>query len=62
MNDTKVAWIPKNEDDFLTESGVLSVGGKIVEENLTESKAETIAFKLNEGAQGTAGKYIAVRM
>lgn len=62
MNDISVAWIPKQEDDFLTKAGVEAVGGKIIEEDLTESQAESKAFALNNQTKGTAGKYIVVRM
>lgn len=56
---SKVAWIPKQCDDFLTEKGVKSVGGYIADDNLSESKAETVVFNLNKLAQ-SAGKYIVI--
>ena len=62
MNNCKVAWIPTNDisNDFLTEKGVLSIGGRIIKNNLSFSQSESIAFKLTNETKGSQGKYIPV--
>ena len=58
---SKVAWIPTNHNNFnLNEYGVKSTGGKIIEDSLTESRAETAAFKLNEQTIEQQGMYIVI--
>ena len=59
MNKSSVAWIP-TKDNNLTMIGVYSIGGIIIKSNLSDSRAESIAFELSQSFGGTSGHYIPI--
>lgn len=56
----KVAWVPPGCSEFLTELGVKSQGGRIIETNKTGEEAFHICQTLNRETRGQQGNYIVV--
>ena len=57
IHSTLLCWIPAKQE-YLTLAGVDNIGGKVIEKHLSDTEAESKAFKLNN--QTTSGYYLAV--
>ena len=59
MKDSKVAWIPTQDND-LTEIGVKAVNGTFIKGEFSFSDAVSVANQLSHETKHSAGKYIPV--